>query len=255
MVSSIHPEPVSRTDQYKRVMKPLLERKRRARINRCLDELRDLLVAAMQAEGETVTRLEKADILELTVRHVRRLNQRRRLTIPPAGAVVHDPRQDAVKFQQGFLAAAQQVQSFLMSAPTLVEPSASSRLLVHLSSCASAITNTAEKPIQNSHPVISPPTSTSSSPSLVLSGKVLHTSKIQTPTSSPAEETLPTSILMDLSMKPAPSSAHPPQQQHRIVAPTPIRKEPVIVLKDPSAVLAPQDLSIRKESKNAWRPW
>ncbi|XP_063866002.1 LOW QUALITY PROTEIN: enhancer of split mbeta protein-like [Scylla paramamosain] len=135
MVSSVHVEPVSRTDQYKRVMKPMLERKRRARINRCLDELRDLLVAALQAEGETVTRLEKADILELTVRHVRRLNQRRALTLPPAS---HDPRHDAIKFQQGFVAAAQQVQSFLISSPAL-EPSVSSRLITHLSSCASAM--------------------------------------------------------------------------------------------------------------------
>merc|ERR1711962_1948355 len=33
---------MSRTDQYRKVMKPLLERKRRARINGCLDELKDL---------------------------------------------------------------------------------------------------------------------------------------------------------------------------------------------------------------------
>ena len=141
MVSSLHLEPVSRTDQYKRVMKPLLERKRRARINRCLDELRDLLVSAMQAEGETVTRLEKADILELTVRHVRRLSQRRRLIINPA-----DRTQDSAKYQQGFMAAAQQVQSFLLSSPSLVEPSASSRLLVHLSTCASSISKPQSQP-------------------------------------------------------------------------------------------------------------
>lgn len=42
-------EPVSRTHQYRKVMKPLLERKRRARINRCLDELKDLMMATFQA--------------------------------------------------------------------------------------------------------------------------------------------------------------------------------------------------------------
>lgn len=42
-------EPVSRTHQYRKVMKPLLERKRRARINRCLDELKDLMTSTFQA--------------------------------------------------------------------------------------------------------------------------------------------------------------------------------------------------------------
>ena len=38
--------PMSRTHQYRKVMKPLLERKRRARINKCLDDLKDLMVFA-----------------------------------------------------------------------------------------------------------------------------------------------------------------------------------------------------------------
>ncbi|CAA9995301.1 unnamed protein product [Nesidiocoris tenuis] len=56
-----------------KVMKPMLERKRRARINRCLDELKELMVTALQSEGENVSKLEKADILELTVRHLQSL--------------------------------------------------------------------------------------------------------------------------------------------------------------------------------------
>ncbi|XP_018024920.1 enhancer of split mbeta protein [Hyalella azteca] len=148
MVSSIHAEPVSRSDQYKRVMKPLLERKRRARINRCLDELRDLLVSVLQSEGEAVTRLEKADILELTVRHVRRLSQRRRLAIPTPSSRQQEEREDVTKFQQGFVAAAQQVHTFLMNTNSL-EPAISSRLLSHLTSCATSITPTPP-------PVVSP---------------------------------------------------------------------------------------------------
>merc|ERR1712037_869797 len=58
--------PMSRTHQYRKVMKPLLERKRRARINKCLDEIKDLMVYALQSEGESVNKLEKADVLELT---------------------------------------------------------------------------------------------------------------------------------------------------------------------------------------------
>ena len=67
--------PMSRTHQYRKVMKPLLERKRRARINKCLDELKDLMVYALQSEGESITKLEKADVLELTVNHMRKLKR------------------------------------------------------------------------------------------------------------------------------------------------------------------------------------
>merc|ERR1712012_206282 len=77
-------EPMSRTDQYRKVMKPLLERKRRARINACLDELKDLMVFALQAEGESISKLEKADVLELTVRHLRKLKRQQMLSLNPA---------------------------------------------------------------------------------------------------------------------------------------------------------------------------
>ncbi|XP_045584089.1 enhancer of split mbeta protein-like [Procambarus clarkii] len=234
MVSSVHVEPVSRTDQYKRVMKPMLERKRRARINRCLDELRDLLVAALQAEGETVTRLEKADILELTVRHVRRLNQRRCLTLPPGG---HDPRHDALKFQQGFVAAAQQVQSFLIASPSL-EPSVSSRLITHLTSCASAMSGV---PSSTPNTTPAPPTgSPSAPPGVVTAPRPTPVRPVMIPSASPPMSPPP---LMDLSMKP------------KLVAPTPIRD-----------MNMPQDLSMRRpaprdqpdhpyDGKSSWRPW
>merc|ERR1719418_428341 len=72
-------EKMTRSHQYKKIMKPLLERKRRARINKCLDELKDIMTAALQAQGENVSKLEKADILELTVRHLHKMQQARRL--------------------------------------------------------------------------------------------------------------------------------------------------------------------------------
>lgn len=45
---SADPAPLSKTAKYKKITKPLLERKRRARINRCLDELKDLMVGALE---------------------------------------------------------------------------------------------------------------------------------------------------------------------------------------------------------------
>ena len=48
MPPQIEEPPMSRTHQYRKVMKPLLERKRRARINQCLDDIKDLLVDSLQ---------------------------------------------------------------------------------------------------------------------------------------------------------------------------------------------------------------
>lgn len=48
------PAPLSKTAKYKKITKPLLERKRRARINRCLDELKDLMVGALEVLNDPV---------------------------------------------------------------------------------------------------------------------------------------------------------------------------------------------------------
>jgi hairy-and-enhancer-of-split protein len=101
--------PVSRTHQYRKVMKPLLERKRRARINKCLDELKDLMVYAIQSEGEDFNKLEKADVLELTVQHLQKLKRQQMLRINPA--------LDEDRYRSGFTACANEVSKFLSSVP------------------------------------------------------------------------------------------------------------------------------------------
>ncbi|XP_034940777.1 enhancer of split mbeta protein-like [Chelonus insularis] len=122
-------EPVSRTYQYRKVMKPMLERKRRARINRCLDELKDLMVNALQAEGENVAKLEKADILELTVRHLHTLRAARRLTLTPENTYVD-------RFREGFTQCAQEVSTFLSTpVAAAVHPAAGAQLMRHLGGC------------------------------------------------------------------------------------------------------------------------
>ncbi|XP_033323875.1 enhancer of split mgamma protein [Megalopta genalis] len=144
-------EPVSRTYQYRKVMKPMLERKRRARINRCLDELKDLMVTALQAEGENVAKLEKADILELTVRHLHTLRAARRLTLTPENSY-------ADRFREGFTQCAQEVSSFLSTpVAAAVHPAAGAQLMRHLGGCLRRLegpatnsvgsTNTASTPV------------------------------------------------------------------------------------------------------------
>merc|ERR1711923_135059 len=115
-------EPMSRTDQYRKVMKPLIERKRRARINACLDELKDLMVFAMQSEGESISKLEKADVLELTVKHLRKLKRQQMLALNPA--------LDMDRFHAGYTTCATEVSRTLAS--TGVDISIGSRLMSHL---------------------------------------------------------------------------------------------------------------------------
>lgn len=127
MMSYDYPHPVSRTYQYKKITKPLLERKRRARINRCLDELKDLMVDAFETEGENISKLEKADILELTVRHLQKLQASR-----PTGLSTTIASGDEVsaenRWQSGFGHCATEACRFLSSLPG----EAAERLARHL---------------------------------------------------------------------------------------------------------------------------
>merc|ERR1739848_625307 len=101
--------PMSRTNQYRKVMKPLLERKRRARINKCLDELKDLMVFALNTEGESITKLEKADVLELTVRHLQKLKRQQQLQA--------NPSLDMDRYRAGYTACASEVSRFMATTP------------------------------------------------------------------------------------------------------------------------------------------
>ena len=47
--------PVSKTYTYKKITKPLLERKRRARINACLDERKDIMTVRKQIDSIAIS--------------------------------------------------------------------------------------------------------------------------------------------------------------------------------------------------------
>ena len=113
---------MSRTQEYRKIVKPLIEKKRRARINACLDELKDLMVFAMQSEGESISKLEKADVLELTVKHLRKLKRQQMLSLNPA--------LDMDRFHAGYTTCATEVSRTLAS--TGVDISIGSRLMSHL---------------------------------------------------------------------------------------------------------------------------
>ncbi|XP_063535954.1 protein deadpan-like [Cydia strobilella] len=123
-------QPISKAE-LRKTNKPIMEKKRRARINNCLNELKDLLMDP-EKDPARHSKLEKADILELTVKHLQTL-QRQQL----AAAIAADP---AVlhRFRSGFGDCAVEVRRYLSrlaSVPTGLRH----RLGNHLTSCINGI--------------------------------------------------------------------------------------------------------------------
>ncbi|KAH8295168.1 hypothetical protein KR018_008165, partial [Drosophila ironensis] len=125
---------MSKTYQYRKVMKPMLERKRRARINKCLDELKDIMVECLTQEGEHITRLEKADILELTVEHMKKLRAQKQLRLSSVATSSQgaDPKLSiAESFRAGYVHAANEVSKTLAAVPG-VSVDLGTQLMSHL---------------------------------------------------------------------------------------------------------------------------
>uniref|UniRef100_A0A7N8Y3G0 Hairy-related 8.2 n=1 Tax=Mastacembelus armatus TaxID=205130 RepID=A0A7N8Y3G0_9TELE len=93
--------------------KPLIERKRRERINNCLDQLK-----------ETQNKLEKADILEMTVKHLRNIQSNK----------LHDPTlglEAQQKYSTGYIQCMHEVHNMLLTCEWM-DKTLGSRLLNHL---------------------------------------------------------------------------------------------------------------------------
>ena len=134
---------MSRTHQYRKVMKPLLERKRRARINKYLDEMKELMIDAIQPEGDAINKLEKADVLELTVKHLSQLKEQHMLRLQPMDG--------HAAFRDGFTACANQVSRYLSSCSG-VSLHFGTSLMAHLGSSLGASSSSPD-----SHSPPSPP--------------------------------------------------------------------------------------------------
>lgn len=116
--------------------KPIMEKRRRARINNCLTQLKSLVLESMRKDSSQYSKLEKADILEMTVKHLRNL-QRNQL----ASAMASDPTV-VTKFRAGFHECANEVIRYLGTVQN-VGSDVKSRLVSHLSTCLQTQNNTA----------------------------------------------------------------------------------------------------------------
>ncbi|CAJ0604338.1 unnamed protein product [Cylicocyclus nassatus] len=70
----------------KKTNKPMMEKKRRARINHCLSELKEILICDKHASAGHA-KWEKADILEMTVDYLKKLRALRDSTSPHTTAI------------------------------------------------------------------------------------------------------------------------------------------------------------------------
>ncbi|KAI1727687.1 helix-loop-helix DNA-binding domain-containing protein [Ditylenchus destructor] len=66
------PSPPPLYSMERKIKKPLMEKKRRARMNLCFDKLKELL---LQSDVQQTSKLEKADVLEKTVAYLTKLQQ------------------------------------------------------------------------------------------------------------------------------------------------------------------------------------
>lgn len=129
--STERPAP-SRASEIRRATKPIMEKRRRARINQCLTELKALILDALNKDPSRHSKLEKADILEMTVRHLQNV-QRHQV----AAALSTDPVVMS-KFRAGFAECATEVSRYVTRLEG-VEPSLRQRLVGHLTTCVNGL--------------------------------------------------------------------------------------------------------------------
>jgi hairy and enhancer of split protein 1 len=65
--------------EHRKATKPIMEKRRRARINQSLNQLKNMMLEQLQQPESKAQKLEKADILEMTVKYLQRLQQKQQV--------------------------------------------------------------------------------------------------------------------------------------------------------------------------------
>uniref|UniRef100_UPI0037E88201 hairy-related 8.2 isoform X2 n=1 Tax=Semicossyphus pulcher TaxID=241346 RepID=UPI0037E88201 len=107
--------------EERKLRKPLIERKRRERINNCLDQLKETVIGAFRLDQ---SKLEKADILEMTVKHLQNI-QSNKVNDPTLGLEAQQ------KYSTGYIQCMHEVHNMLLTCDWM-DKTLGSRLLNHL---------------------------------------------------------------------------------------------------------------------------
>ncbi|XP_060930757.1 hairy-related 9 isoform X2 [Limanda limanda] len=140
------PDKPKNASEHRKSSKPIMEKRRRARINESLGQLKTLILDALKKDSSRHSKLEKADILEMTVKHLRNM-QRVQMSALSADATVLS------KYRAGFNECTNEVTRFLSTSEG-VNTEVRSRLLNHLSSCMGqmmSMTYPQQVPSQQAH--------------------------------------------------------------------------------------------------------
>ncbi|KAM4652619.1 transcription factor HES-2 [Discoglossus pictus] len=113
-----HPKRNKEASELRKTLKPLMEKRRRARINDSLNQLKTLILPLIGKDTSRYSKLEKADILEMTVRFLRE--------IPPVQS-----QNSAESYREGYRACIDRLSS-LLSKSSVMSGETSGRLLDHL---------------------------------------------------------------------------------------------------------------------------
>ncbi|XP_001521383.2 transcription factor HES-2 [Ornithorhynchus anatinus] len=107
--------------ELRKTLKPLMEKRRRARINESLNQLKGLILPLIGKDSSRYSKLEKADILEMTVRFLQEL--------PTSGAPATPT--PAESYREGYRACVSRLAG-LLPACSLLDRDVCGRLLDHL---------------------------------------------------------------------------------------------------------------------------
>lgn len=141
------PDKPKNASEHRKSSKPIMEKRRRARINESLGQLKTLILDALKKDSSRHSKLEKADILEMTVKHLRNLQRvQMSAALSPDASVLG-------KYRAGFNECMNEVTRFLSTSEG-VNTEVRSRLLNHLSSCMSQMMSMSypqQPPSQQAH--------------------------------------------------------------------------------------------------------
>lgn len=241
----------SKASELRRSTKPIMEKRRRARINHSLTELKNLILDALKKDNARHSKLEKADILEMTVKHLQQLQRQQ-----AARAIVTDCSV-ADKFRAGFRECAAEVGRYLGRMDGL-EPALRQRLMGHLSSRVSDLATPPPSPASedSSHHFFNNGRGGSSNGSLQLLPTRLPTGEIAfllpqqsqlsvyAPVSPPATPGLTTS---------SPGIMSPVSSDDRSMSsPSPVSSPVQYGVMMP---LLHHQVPVKVEDEGVWRPW
>ncbi|XP_063043701.1 hairy-related 8a [Engraulis encrasicolus] len=114
----------SNPKEERKLRKPLIEKKRRERINCSLEQLKGIMVDAYNLDQ---SKLEKADVLEITVQHMEGM-QRGLVSGGSSSTINFESRQ---RYSSGYIQCMQEVHNLLLSCPGM-DKTLGARLLNHL---------------------------------------------------------------------------------------------------------------------------